>query len=93
MNSCPPALLEWQGLSVPVALQKPYRNWQDNKKGCQRCGRMSHLTKDYYANTDCYERPIHGSKSEYETEFEIEDVEPRQAMDSNSCFHCGRHWY
>ena len=58
MNSCPPALLEWQGLALPnqVAAESESDS-SDNEEdtftnGCFRCGFPSHFARDCYAKRD-----------------------------------------
>ena len=46
MNSCPPALLEWQRLKMPSILNR------GGLQGCARCGRDSHELSKCYARRD-----------------------------------------
>jgi ribosomal protein L37E len=58
MDSCPPALMEFQRLNIPTELT------QGKLHACKRCGRDSHSIQQCYAKTTVSGKIIDDSESE-----------------------------
>jgi hypothetical protein len=81
IQSCPPALLEWQRLKLPPPLRQNQPSpSKSNRNGCSRCGRDSHSVKDCFARTNVNGQALDSFDSESDS----------SESDQGACYRCGR---
>ena len=89
IQSCPPALLEWQRLklSPPLRQNQPSPSKSNrNIRNCSRCGRDSHSVKDCFARTNVNGQALDSFDSESDSSESGQGASYRCGRSAKDCY-------